>query len=53
MLERLLAAPAREKKTGSACRGEDGPRGGVDQCDRPLELVGGVALQRPSGPDLR
>jgi CheY-like chemotaxis protein len=53
MLERLLAAPARGKKTGSACRGEDGPRGGVDQCDRPLELVGGVALQRPSDPDLR
>jgi signal transduction histidine kinase/ActR/RegA family two-component response regulator len=31
MLERLLSAPAREKKTGPACRGEDGPRGGVDQ----------------------
>jgi len=38
MLERLLAHPARaaEKKTGPACRGEDGPRGGVDSLDRPL-----------------
>jgi CheY-like chemotaxis protein len=53
MLERLLAEPATQKKTGSACRGEDGPRGGVDQYDRPLELLGSVALQRPPGPDLR
>jgi CheY-like chemotaxis protein len=54
MLERLLAEPAtKTKKTGSACRGEDGPRGGVDQYDRPLELMGGVSLQGPSGPNLR
>jgi len=43
MLERLLAAPA--KKTGPACRGEDGPRGGV-------ELVQS-GLQAASRPDLR
>jgi len=53
MLERLLAAPAKEKKTGPACRGEDGPRGGVDQYDRPLEVTGSAALERPSSPDLR
>ena len=57
MLERLLSAPTTdrngEKKTGPACRGEDGPRGGVDQYDRPLEVTGRAALQRSSGPDLR
>ena len=42
MLERLLALPSRapEKKTGPACRGEDGPRGGVDSSNRPLEEKG-------------
>jgi len=43
LLERLLAAPA--KKKGPACRGEDGPRGGV-------ELVQS-GLQAASRPDLR
>ena len=42
MLERLVALPARApgKKTGPACRGEDGPRGGVDSPNRPLEENG-------------
>ena len=35
MLERLLAAPA--KKKGPACRGEDGPRGGVEVVQQPLQ----------------
>ena len=35
MLERLLAAPA--KKKGPACRGEDGPRGGVELVQQPLQ----------------
>jgi DNA-binding response OmpR family regulator len=57
LLERLLAAPrerdeAAEKKTGPACRGEDGPRGGVDLTDRPLE-VRNSALERPARPELR
>ena len=44
MLERLLAAPA--KKKGPACRGEDGPRGGVQPARPGL-------LQGASGPELR
>jgi len=43
MLERLLAAPA--KKKGPACRGEDGPRGGVERVQS--------GLQAASHPDLR
>ena len=44
MLERMLAAPA--KKKGPACRGEDGPRGGVQPARPGL-------LQGASGPELR
>ena len=43
MLERLLAAPA--KKKGPACRGEDGPRGGI----QPMQSE----LQGASRPELR
>jgi len=42
MLERLLAAPA--KKKGPACRGEDGPRGGVEPVQSGLQAA---------SPDLR
>ena len=44
MLERLLAAPA--KKKGPACRGEDGPRGG-------LEPARTGRLEGASRPELR
>jgi len=54
LLERLLAS---EKKTGPACRGEDGPRGGVDLSDRPLEVNAlredRVGLEGPLRPELR
>jgi signal transduction histidine kinase/ActR/RegA family two-component response regulator len=44
MLERLLSAPA--KKKGPACRGEDGPRGGLEPARPGL-------LQSASGAELR
>jgi hypothetical protein len=44
MLERLLAAPG--KKKGPACRGEDGPRGGVEPARQGL-------LQGAPRPELR
>ncbi len=54
LLERLLASG---KKTGPACRGEDGPRGVVDLSDRPLEEnalgTGGRGLEGPFHPELR
>jgi DNA-binding response OmpR family regulator len=58
LLQRLLAMPREEseaeKKTGPACRGEDGPRGGVGLNDRPLEKNGGgFGLEGPSRPELR
>ena len=58
LLQRLLAAPREEseaeKKTGPACRGEDGPRGGVGLDDRPLEKrITGLGLEAPSRPQLR
>ena len=58
LLQRLLAMPREEseaeKKTGPACRGEDGPRGGVGLNDRPLEKDGGgFGLEGPSRPELR
>ena len=58
LLQRLLAAPREEsdagKKTGPACRGEDGPRGGVGLNDRPLEKKGSaIGLESPPRPQLR
>jgi CheY-like chemotaxis protein len=54
LLERLLASG---KKTGPACRGEGGPRGGVDLSDRPLEEnelgTSGRGLEGPLHPELR
>ena len=58
LLQRLLAAPREqseaEKKTGPACRGEDGPRGGVGLDDRPLEKKSSACgLESPPRPQLR